>query len=291
MPPNSSNGNTITSTNHINVDLQFVEDTDRAWIDTNKFDEFHNNYEDSQENSSLNTSPEVQFRIRITIKDIDTGVLETKNVFPDTTTVYGGTDGIKLFLQDQVIQSVYRYERSGKGILSIELLGLYINSRSRRRDFSFRRLNIYGTYFNFTGFMLDAIHTNGCCVPQYMFELLSNKLGMNPRTNIAILTMKNVLDDLGVFKEDEGCCIAQVDDFCKKRKVNFYALYYKHKLFETSKDEMPNNNLPRLVFKCANHHMYPVIDEERRETILKNIFNHWRQNKQIQSTADKSNTK
>ena len=81
MPPNSSNGNTITSTNHINVDLQFVEDTDRAWIDTNKFDEFHNNYEDSQENSSYHTSSEVQFRIIITNKDIDTGVLETKTSF------------------------------------------------------------------------------------------------------------------------------------------------------------------------------------------------------------------
>ena len=33
----------------------------------------------------------------ITIKDIETGVLETNNVFPDTTTVYGGTDGVKLF--------------------------------------------------------------------------------------------------------------------------------------------------------------------------------------------------
>ena len=41
-------------------------------------------------------------------KDIDTGVLETKHVFPDTTTVYGGTDGVTSFLQDQVIQSVYR---------------------------------------------------------------------------------------------------------------------------------------------------------------------------------------
>ena len=144
MAPKYPNNN-ITSTDSINVDLKFVEDTDRTWVDTNKFDEFHNNYEDSQENSSLNTSSEVQFRIITKIKDIDTGVLETTNVFPDTTTVYGGTYGVKLFLQDQVIQSLYRYERSGKEILSIELLDLYINSRSRRRDFSFRRIKMYGT--------------------------------------------------------------------------------------------------------------------------------------------------
>ena len=145
MAPTSSNNNNITSTNNINVEMNFVEETDRTWVDTNKFDELHNNYGDSQENTSLNTSSEVQFRIIIKLKDIETGALETKNVFPDTTTVYGGTDGVILFLQDQVFQSVYRYERSGKEILSIELLDLYINSRSRRRYFSFRRIKMYGT--------------------------------------------------------------------------------------------------------------------------------------------------
>ena len=67
--------------------------------------------------------------------------------------------------------------------------------------------------------MLDAIHTNGWCVPQYMFELLNNKLETNPRKKIARLTLKNVIDDLGMLKEDEGCCIAQVADFCKTRFV------------------------------------------------------------------------
>ena len=81
--------------------------------------------------------------------------------------------------------------------------------------------------------------------------------------------MNNVIDDLGMLKEGEGCCIAQVADFCKKRKVKLYASGYKHKLFETNKDEIPNNNLPILVFMCANNHMYPVLDEERRETIFK----------------------
>ena len=242
-------------------------------------------------------------------------------MFPDTTTVYGDTDGVISFSRDQVIQSVCRYERSGKETLSIEPLELYINSRSRRRDFSFRKNEMYGTYFNYTGFMLDAIHTNGCCVPRYMFELLNNKLETNPRKKIARLTMKNVIDDLVTLKEDEGCCIAQVADFCKEIKIDVYALRsifeissyffgprpwhieirhrvkkastinlfgfetlklkirrlklwkptvdYKHKLFETHKDEIPNNNLPRLVFMCANNHMYPVIDEERRETIFK----------------------
>ena len=186
MAPTYNNNNKITSTDSINVDSKFVEDTDRTWVYTNNFDDFHNNYEDSQENNSLNTSSEVQFRIitkhKNKRKNIDTGVLETNNVFPDTTTVYSGTYGVKLFLQDQVIQSVYRYERSGKDILSIELLDLYINSRSIITYFSFRRTKMYGTCFNYTGFMLDAMHNNGCCVPRYMFELLNNKLETNPIT-------------------------------------------------------------------------------------------------------------
>ena len=113
---------------------------------------------------------------------METGVLETKHVFPDTTTVYGGTNGVNMCLKDQVIQSVYPYERSAKEILSIELLDLYINSRSIIIYFRFRRIKMYGTYLNYTGFMLDAINTNRCCVPQYMFELLNNKLETNPIT-------------------------------------------------------------------------------------------------------------
>ena len=97
-----------------------------------------------------------------------------------------------------------------------------------------------------------------------MFELLSNKLETNPRTIIARLTSTDVIDDICMLKEDEGCCIAQVADFCKQ-KVILYVLGYKHKLFETTKSEIPSN----LMFMCASNHMYPVIDEERRETIFK----------------------
>ena len=95
-PKSSTHNSNITSTNSINVDFKFAEDADRTWADKAKFWEFSNDYEDSQENSSLNTSSEVHFRIIINTKDIETGVLETKHVFPDTTTVYGGTDGVKM---------------------------------------------------------------------------------------------------------------------------------------------------------------------------------------------------
>ena len=40
-------------------------------------------------------------------------------------------------------------------------------------------------------------------------------------------------------------------------------------MFETNKDEAPTNNLPRLVFICANNHLYPITDEGQREPIFK----------------------
>ena len=44
---------------------------------------------------------------------------------------------------------------------------------------------------------------------------------------------------------------------------------FKDKLFETNKDTAPTNNLPRLIFICANYHLYPITDEPTRETVFK----------------------
>ena len=97
MAPKSSNENIITSTNNTDVGLKFEQDVDRTWVDKDKFQELHDDYEEPQENSSLNTSSDVQFRIIITSKDIETGALEAKIVFPDMTKIYGGIDGINMF--------------------------------------------------------------------------------------------------------------------------------------------------------------------------------------------------
>ena len=47
---------------------------------------------------------------------------------------------------------------------------------------------------------------------------LHNPNETNPRKRIAKLTMKNVIDDLGMIFEDEGCCISQIANLCNKRK-------------------------------------------------------------------------
>ena len=271
MAPKVQNKSNIKNIDKVYVDLNFTDDDihDRTWVDTDKSPVFHNDYNESQENSSLTESSEVQFRVKTIIKDIDTKKEETKVAFTDMTTVYGGNEGIKLFLKKQVMESVYKWENSGKEILSMEIQNLYVNRKSVIKDYNFRTVKMYGTVFNYLGYMANAVNTNDCCVPQFIFDTLHNPSENNPRKRIAKLTMKNVIDDLGMQREDEGCCIEQIANFCKKRKVIFYALDYKHNLFETNKDEAPKNNLPRLVFICANNHLYPITNEGQRETLFK----------------------
>ena len=77
---------------------------------------------------------------------------------------------------------------------------------------------MYGTLYNYFGYMAHAVYNNGCCVPQFILDTLHNPNEQNPRKRLAKSTMKNVIDDLGMLKEDEGCCIEQVAHFCKKKK-------------------------------------------------------------------------
>ena len=43
----------------------------RTWVDKDRFSEFHNEYNDSQENSSLSNSSEVQSRVKATLSHSD----------------------------------------------------------------------------------------------------------------------------------------------------------------------------------------------------------------------------
>ena len=72
MPPNPSNKNAIKNVDNVDIDLKLHEDENRTWVDKDRFPEFDDGYNDSQENSSLSNSSQVQFRIITTIKDTDT---------------------------------------------------------------------------------------------------------------------------------------------------------------------------------------------------------------------------
>ena len=101
MAPKSSNKNTVKNIDNVDVDLKFEDDpgNNRTWVDKGGFQEFHYDYNDSQENSSLTQSSEVQFRVKTTIRDTDTKQQTTKTAFVKMTTAYGGNEGIKLFLK------------------------------------------------------------------------------------------------------------------------------------------------------------------------------------------------
>ena len=86
----------------------------------------------------------------------------------------------------------------------MEIHNLYINNKSVIKYYSFRQLIMYGTILNYLGYMANAVHTNGCCVPQLIFDTLHNPNEKNPRHIIAKLTMKHVIDDLGMQREEEG---------------------------------------------------------------------------------------
>jgi hypothetical protein len=255
------------------ADLKFDYDEDegRSWVNTYKFAEFIEQHEEIQENSSLNNGSSVQFNIKVKLKNITDAKIEYRNAFPPMTTVYGGVKGIQAFLKTIVIDTVYAYESSGYEILAIELKRLYIDKLRQTTNADFSRIKMYGTVFNYKGFMLDAIETKtpNCCVPEYIHDLLYNPTETDFRKRIAKLKIQDVLNDLEMTNIDEGCCIEQIAKLCNKRKVTYYALDYRYKLFKTNKDMKYINNLPRLVFVCANNHLYPITDHEKRETIFK----------------------
>ena len=110
MAPKSSNKNTVKNIDKVDVDLKFDEVDDRTWVNKDKFPQFNDDYNNSQENSSLSDSSEVQFRVKATIRyNLDGEITKEKTgfAFVKMTTVYGGTDGIKLFLKHQIMESVF----------------------------------------------------------------------------------------------------------------------------------------------------------------------------------------
>ena len=72
--------------------------------------------------------------------------------------------------------------------------------------------------------MTHTVYNNGCCVPQFIFDSLHTPNEQHPRKRLAKLTMKNVIADLGMLKEDEGCCIEQIANFCEKER--YHVMHY-----------------------------------------------------------------
>ena len=68
MAPKSSNKNTVKNIHKVDVDFEFDEYADRTFVNKDKFPQFSDDYNNSQENSSLSDSSEVQFRVKTTVQ-------------------------------------------------------------------------------------------------------------------------------------------------------------------------------------------------------------------------------
>jgi hypothetical protein len=201
---------------------------------------------------------------------IDNDIKITKKAWIPLTTVYGGIDGVKLFIKHRIIETVYAWEDSFNEIISISLNRLYINTQ-KQHETHFKDIKMYGTLFNYNGFGLDAIkgEIENACVPEYLYNLYNNPDETNPRKRLSKLTMDKILKELNMNTIDEGCSITQIANFCNIHKITYYVLNYKYKLFETNNNVGHNSNLQRLVFMCANNHLYPIDDDEKRLTIFR----------------------
>ena len=83
-------------------------------------------------------------------------------------TVYGGNDGGKLFLQNQIMEPVYRFVGSGHEIVPVETLDLYIHRISVTKHVNSRNAKMHGTLFNYIGYMAHAVYKWLLCSAIYI---------------------------------------------------------------------------------------------------------------------------
>ena len=175
----------------MDVKLKFHKDKDlygntiRKWVDKDKFKEFETEYQNSQDESSLTNASTVQFGLHITIRNVDNKKIAINKPWIPLTTVYGGINGVKLFIKHRIIETVYAWEDSSWEILSISLNRLYINTQ-KQHETHFKDIKMYGTLFNYNGFGLDAIKgkIENACVPEYLYNLYNNPDETNPRKRL-----------------------------------------------------------------------------------------------------------
>ena len=99
MPDKSLNNNSKTS-DSINVNLQFDyhPDEGRTWVNKDRFGESESDYQGLQDNSAVSTAIQIEFEMRITVRNVDNQKTVTKSHWQPLTTVYGGTHGVQLFI-------------------------------------------------------------------------------------------------------------------------------------------------------------------------------------------------
>ena len=74
-----------------------------------------------------------------------------------------------------------------------------------------------------------------------------------------------------VFEEgeiDTGVTTNQVLRFCEKYGISLYAMDLEFDTFCQYSPEVRNHHVPALIYIVANNHMYPVLENELRKSIV-----------------------
>ena len=272
MSPKRLNKKT-TTIDSIEAELKHDRGEKRYFVNKDRFDEFINEHNDIQATETNEVS--VQLNIIVELKDVEANEYYTKDIWIPMTTIYGGVNGVKMFIKSKIVDIVYVYEGSNAEIQKILLKKLYMLKKKQDIKADIKKIKMYGTIFNYKGYGLDALNgkIQNACVPEYLKNLYNNENETNPRKRLKKLTIEKIVEELGMKSIDDGCSTEQIRGFCNNHKITYYALDYKYKLFDTNNDMNYNSNLPRLVYMCATNHLFPIRDEAAREFIFKSCSN------------------
>ena len=126
--------------------------------------------------------------------------------FVKQTTVYGGDEGLKLYIK-KTAEIIWKLSDSGVKVKSVFISNIYVSKRNIQIPINFRQIRMYGTLYNYNGYGLNAVNYDGACVPKYLLNTYNNQEITNPRNKISKLNMPKLLNILGMENEYEGCSI------------------------------------------------------------------------------------
>jgi len=129
-----------------------------------------------------------------------------------------------------------------------------------------------------SGEVCQEWNTNkGKCVIDYLVHLWGDTKGIKK-----IMTEENLINEFQelwdyYYKFDKqnileyGINIKLIHSFCQRHNLSYYALDEKNNCINNHIS--PNNNFKALLFRLLNGHIYPIIDEKKRKSIIGSIRN------------------
>jgi hypothetical protein len=103
----------------------------------------------------------------------------------------------------------------------------------------------------------------GKCVFDYLIYLYGETKGFKKIMNYEYLN-----NEFGDDALNNGVSIEQIDLFCKKYNLSYYALDCYEKIIKFYLPTDKKNNVSSLIFRIINEHMYPIDDYKKRQSIV-----------------------